>query len=116
MKVIKNELIAFFDVDDTIIKHDHSHINGPGKITCSLYGENRYVTPHELHIKLLKDYKARGYTIYLWSGNGFFWCQEVAHKLELTSYIDYCLSKPVKVVDNEPYSNWLPNPICLEDK
>lgn len=97
---IENEMIIYIDCDDTLVMHN---VKGE-KITFSdPYSlEKISLTPHKRHIKLLKDFKARGYSIVVWSAAGAIWAKEVVTKLELLDYVDLMISKPLKFIDDLP--------------
>lgn len=107
MKLIENEEVIFFDVDETLI-----FFNGVGRfahndsIKVNYYGEERMVSPHKEHISFLKSLKARGHTIFVWSHNGNKWANEVIQKLGLVKYVDFCMTKPHRVVDDSKIEDW----------
>ena len=49
---------------------------------------------------MLKDRKARGATIHVWSANGYQWALAVVRALELEAYVDFVQSKPTMYVDD----------------
>jgi hydroxymethylpyrimidine pyrophosphatase-like HAD family hydrolase len=106
MKTIDNENTIFVDCDDTLIMHDLS-LTG-NKVTIDFYGEPTDFIKHEEHIKLLKNYKARGFTVILWSGNGYQHAKKVAEALLLEKHVDYVMTKPYRVIDDFPPNSWAP--------
>lgn len=100
MKVIKNELIAYCDVDDTIVKWSEPTIPGTDKIEFDFADKKVYLTPHQYHIDLIKMYRKRGYHVTIWSANGWEWAKQVVEKLELQNYVDVVQSKSLKWVDD----------------
>lgn len=101
MIYLDKEFLAMFDVDDTIIMH-----NKPGKMVTieNPYqpGKKQSYAIHETHVNILKDLKARGYQIVVWSANGARWARAAVNALELTDYVDVVMSKPQKFVDDKP--------------
>lgn len=78
----------------------------PEESEC-IYVTDPYVTgnsirlrPNHKHIKLLKDHKARGYGVIVWSAGGSAWARAAVEALELESYVDVILAKPAKFVDD----------------
>jgi hypothetical protein len=70
------------------------------------YGDEKiYLTPHKFHIMFLKHCHNRGDFVILWSKNGVSWAEQVAKKLGLTKYIDLCMSKPSRHVDDKQTIN-----------
>lgn len=103
MQTIKNELIVFSDCDDTlVIWRDDSMSPGDGKVEIvdPYDGSRVFLYPHIKHIKLLADYKARGYTIFVWSAAGQPWSEAVVKALEIENIVDFVMSKPVKYMDD----------------
>jgi hydroxymethylpyrimidine pyrophosphatase-like HAD family hydrolase len=106
MKVIENENIIKIDIDDTIIMHKVKP--NSRTVTVDFYGEMKEFGVHEEHVKLLKNYKARGFIIVLWSGNGYKHAETVAKALNLEPYVDYVMTKPNRVIDDSEPNNWAP--------
>lgn len=105
MKVIEGENNIFFDIDGTLVLYQVAH--SKNMVELDYYGEKRVLIPHEQHVSFLKACKARGFNIFLWSNNGYRWAKEAAIKLGLEPYVDFVLSKPQKIVDDEKVSRWL---------
>lgn len=115
MKVIKNEWIAAFDVDDSLVMWEHKDKLTKGiKFIDPHDGTIHLLVPHKKHIKLLKDFKARGYTIVLWSGGGFSWAETVAKTLEIEDYVDFVMTKFTKFIDDLPAEEVLGSRIYLK--
>lgn len=101
MKVIKNEMIAAFDVDDTLVLWDHPDKEVKGKHFKDPHdGMLHLLVPHRKHIKLLKDFKSRGYTVIVWSGGGHEWAKTVIDTLGLEDHVDFCMTKVTKFIDD----------------
>jgi hypothetical protein len=100
MRIIKEELWACVDVDWTLVMHD-----GEGKRNAILIkspsGVSKWYVPHRDHIDLIKDWKARGYFITVWSANGWEWAKIVTEALGLEYFVDEVRSKPLKHVDDK---------------
>lgn len=99
MKLTKEEVV-YCDVDNTLV---FSH---EGDISVDYYGELRFVRPHLEHIQFLKSLKARGCIIKVHSHNGAQWAYNVCVALGLNDIVDECLTKPYKVIDDEPIEKW----------
>lgn len=113
MKVIKNENVLFTDVDETlyISTADKSLKTRPvWDITTNSF---LYIQPHEPHVRLLLDQKARGRCIIVWSKNGYAWAEAVVNALGLASTVDYVMTKPSAYVDDTPVSEWLTERIFI---
>ena len=100
---------VYFDVDDTLFLHDQL-ITEPEKAIkvqdppawCkpSKHAKYQWGQPHEAHIQALKDYKAQGAVIVVWSQGGSDWAKQVVEALGLTDYVDLCVCKPAVYYDD----------------
>ncbi len=118
MQVIGNEMNVMFDCDDTLVLWDNNYsIPSKGKIeledpyTSALL----YLKPHAKHIELMKSYKARGYSVFVWSAGGKLWAEEVVKRLQIKDIVDHCMSKPTKFVDDLPAEEVLGTRVYLKD-
>lgn len=99
MIIVDNELVIFVDVDDTLITWQDK-TNKSINISSPYDGSDNWVTPHKGHIKILKDRKARGSRIFVWSQGGWAWAEAVVKALDLTKYVDFVMSKPYAYIDD----------------
>lgn len=94
----------YFDVDDTLIMWIDNVTNkgkeNTKKVGITLYDSTYYLYPHVKNIQLLKDLKASGKHIVVWSKGGQPWAQAAVNTLGLNNHVDYILSKPDRVVDD----------------
>lgn len=104
MIVLDNESVILFDCDQTLAiwKKDHKK-PGKGKIkfTDPYTGDHLYLYPHRVHTRLLKQYKGRGFAIIVHSMAGVKWAEEIVKGLELEQYVDICMSKAIKHIDDK---------------
>jgi len=104
MKVINTEHVIMVDVDNTLVLWDKKH-RKPGKgkqLFIDPYtGDKLYLTPHNVHIRLLRQYKGRGFTIIVWSMAGVRWVESIVNTLGLSDIVDYCMTKPSKHLDDK---------------
>jgi hypothetical protein len=109
-----------YDVDDTLVLWD-----GPQSLTASQEddricikdpydGCNVYLRPHNPHIKLLQNHKARGKFVVVWSQGGFAWAEAVVKALGLTEHVDLIMSKPRAIVDDLPPEAWMKDRIYIK--
>ena len=100
MKVLESELLAFFDVDDTLVLWGMEQ--DPRVVPfVDPHDQNEHLlVPHERHIKLLRDFKDRGYMIIVWSGGGYQWAETVVKTLGITDFVDFVMTKPTKYIDD----------------
>jgi len=120
LKIVNNENPLFLDIDDTIILYpeadmDPSQLKNLGyKEFTDFIGNKFLALPSEKHIKLIKYYKARGFYIIAWSGNGFKHAEHILKQLNLLDYIDQIMSKSSRYVDDVDCQHWMGKRIYLE--
>ncbi len=99
MIIIKNEQVIMVDVDETLVMWRGDKFNLT--VTCPYSGYGKNLVKNHGNIKVLKDRKARGSTIVVWSAGGHAWAEAVVKALELEEYVDYIMSKPIGYVDDK---------------
>lgn len=102
MKIIESEQLVFCDVDDTLVMWGKAKKGEKVIVVTNPYGkEQNYVRPHVGHIRILKDRKARGAHIVVWSAGGHKWAEAVIKALKLEQYVDTVMSKPLMYIDDK---------------
>jgi len=115
MKVISSEQIICVDVDQTLVLHKKLKKKDKIVIVTDPYDNaQRYLAVHIPHVKILKDRKARGAVIVVWSQSGYKWAESVVKALKLEPYVDFVLSKPIAYIDDLPVQTWLAERIYLD--
>lgn len=114
MLVNKNEQVIFVDCDDTLVMWKKAK-KGEKVIafTDPYDATQHYVVPHIPHIKILKDRKARGATIIVWSQSGWAWAEAIVKALDIGQSVDMVMSKPVAYIDDKPVEEWMAERIYL---
>jgi FMN phosphatase YigB (HAD superfamily) len=117
MQVIKSHKTVYFDVDETLIlwewrifSDDSSHLVC---ITDPDSGVSEYGLPHNRHIDLMRQFKARGHTVVVWSAGGYDWAHRAVVALGIEAMVDVVMSKPDWYVDDIPASAYMKKPIYL---
>lgn len=117
------ETVVAVDVDETLILHDtqgftKEFLEQSGiqfvNVQDPYDGATRSFIVHEKHVKLLKDNKLRGFHIVVWSNNGKAWSQAVVNALNLNEFVDDCMAKPVKLIDDVSPNEFMPKPVYLQ--
>lgn len=117
MKVIREEIIVYCDVDKTLVKWPmfyHTQNAQKGLLMFDYYGTQVWLKEHRAHIDLLKSYKKRGFFVHVMSANGVQWAEEVVNRLNLAEYVDLVSTKPLKYMDDKPWDSFC-NRIYLPD-
>lgn len=117
MLTIKNENIKPFDCDGTLVEHVPLDKIAPGE-SLDVYD---YVTKSFIRVRinkpmvrLLREEKARGAYIIVWSRGGYRWASDVIKALDLVDYVDICLSKPLAYFDDSEVSTWMKDRVFIE--
>lgn len=106
MNIIGNDQVICYDVDDTLVIWDIP----PGKeheaIEFDNFGVKVWLLPHKKHLEMLKNSKARGHHVVVWSQGGFSWASEVVRVLGIENYVDIVMTKPKWMVDDIKPNEW----------
>ena len=118
MKTIKATRLVCFDVDDTLVMWDWRAIDPEGKGLVSVVDPNggcsELVLPHFRHIELMRQFKARGHTVVVWSQGGHEWAEAVCKVLGIENIVDIVMDKPNWYVDDLSAGAWMKAPIFLD--
>lgn len=103
MKIIESELVMMCDVDDTLVMWGPQYSTSAKCVFVSNPhdGERSRLVPNKGNIKILKDRKARGSFIVVWSAGGYAWAQAVVEALDLEKYVDLIMTKPHAYIDDK---------------
>lgn len=113
-QVIETEQLLPVDVDDCIISWGKVPKGRKAITFINPYdGEQHYVTPNLANIKILKERKARGAVILVWSASGYKKAHAVIRALNLEQYVDFIASKPMAYIDDKDSSEWMGERIFL---
>lgn len=115
MQVIKNEQVICIDVDDTLVLHKANVVGDSTVLFKDPYDDSiRKLVVHEPHVKILRDRKARGATIIVWSQSGYQWAEAIVRALGLEDCVDFVASKPIAYIDDKPVQDWMAERIYLD--
>lgn len=117
MITIKNENIRPFDIDGTLVlPYNPWIVNQPGRdvlVYDSVEDKHIKMIAHEPMIRLLKEEKAKGSFILVWSRSGNDWARNVIKALQLTEYVDVVMSKPLVYFDDVDVKDWMKDRVYL---
>lgn len=117
MKTIRATRSVFFDVDDTLVIWDWKALNPEGIGLISIRDPNsgcsELVMPHDRHVQLMRQFKARGHTVVVWSQGGHEWAEAVCKALGIENLVDYVMDKPNWYVDDLHVNAWMKAPVYL---
>ena len=109
MIILPEKITVFFDVDSTLVLWDATQEEMA--IKGIKFGEGDYAVmcvPHEKHIEMLRQHKARNHLIVVWSAGGVSWAEAVIKKLGLEDLVDLVVTKPHFFYDDLPSSMFMP--------
>lgn len=116
MLIIKNEYIAPFDVDDSLVMHMRVDAIPEGDrvdVYDALTGKFIPMRINRPMVRLLQDCKQRGAYVRVWSRGGWQWASDVVKALSLTYFVDSVESKPTQYYDDTPVEKWMVDRIYL---
>lgn len=106
MIITENDNIVCYDVDETLVMWSWPPEYDGQAVEFDNFGFKTMLLPHQPHIDLLKQFKARGHYVIVWSQGGYQWAAEIVKKLGLESYVDEVKTKPKWLVDDLPPQAW----------
>src|ERR1051325_5468494 len=106
MQVIQRDNMVAFDVDDTLVMWDIPEGYEHETIVFDHFGHPARMLPHYKHIELMKQFKARGHFVIVWSQGGHEWAKAVVDKLGIADCVDLVMTKPKWIVDDLPANAW----------
>jgi hypothetical protein len=116
MKVIKNENIMTFDVDDTLILHlsekelsKHTVL----QVWDEIESKTICVGINKPMVRLLKEEIHRGNQVIVWSRGGYRWAASVLNALQLSDLNIIVMTKPLVYFDDKDVKEWLPYRVYL---
>jgi len=110
MRIHKNEHVAPFDVDGTLIlplTAENAMHGRKVQVWDSISKKYISMVAHEPNIRLLIEEKHRGSLVIVWSRGGYEWAANVIRALDLVSHVDDVYSKPLAYFDDLDISEWL---------
>jgi hypothetical protein len=112
--VIRNPRVIPFDVDKTLVipKQDAPENELVIPILDPFSKAITYRVIHKPHLKLLKNYIARGAYVIVWSKNGHEWAEAVLDALKIKGVT--IMDKPFAYVDDVPCTFWMGEHIYIK--
>lgn len=109
MKIVKNENILVVDVDGTLIlPYDKGKPQGRIiDVYDAVTKRNIRMCEHGPNVRLLKEESHRGSHIVVWSRGGYEWASNAVRALDLVTYVDQVMTKPLTYIDDLPVDDWL---------
>lgn len=114
--ILKSDRVSTYDCDDTLVRwiwdQNEKEVLKDKMLKFDTTGTGfhmRYVflVPNEEVINNLKQNKATGGAIVVWSAGGYLWAEEVVKVLGLKDQVDLIMSKPTRYVDDLPCTEWM---------
>ena len=104
MKMINNEKIVCFDVDDTLIRWGDRVIGSANSSEeyefTEANGTKHTYRSIEANIAALKEHASRGHFIIVWSAGGGAWAAKAVQILGLEQYVGMTMAKPTWSYDD----------------
>lgn len=107
---LPDKTTIYFDCDDTLVMHNMpDDIQETKGKEFRIHNHRFWLVPHEVHIQMLKNCKANGQVVVVWTQGGADWAEVVVDTLGLRDHVDLCVSKPFFFVDDLVASAFMPN-------
>lgn len=117
MLVINNENIEPFDCDDTLVMHVEPDQIPPGE-SVRVYDAvtKKFITMriNRPMVRLLREAKARGFFVLVWSRGGKRWAADIVKALDLVDFVDIVMTKPLHYFDDKDVAKWLTERVYIE--
>jgi hypothetical protein len=97
----------YVDVDETLVFLNFPESRAKDAVDFSSFGFNAKVLVHKHHVELIKQFRARGIGVIVWSVGGVKWARAVVEFLGLTGYVTAILPKPSWMLDDKDPSQFL---------
>lgn len=107
MNVTRNDNVVYFDVDDTLVMWSWAAEFNDQVITFDNWGHAVQLVPHKKHIELMRQFKARGHYVIVWSQGGYAWAEAVCKTLGIEHLVDEVKTKPKWIIDDLSPSVWM---------
>jgi phosphoserine phosphatase len=114
MNIIDNDNVVCFDVDDTLVMWNVPR-DAEDLVVVDNFGTLETLVPNRKHIELMRQFKARGFTVVVWTQGGASWAKNVIDALKISDMVDLVMRKPTWVVDDLSPTAWLSR-IYMEEK
>lgn len=99
---ISDKRTAYFDVDETLIMWN-ADVNDKASVLVDSDDGCLVTYAHNEHIELMKNLKAIGWNIVVWSQGGPDHAERAIKALKLEKYVDIVMPKPEIIVDDIPF-------------
>ncbi len=107
-RVVKGDLTAYFDVDDTLISWERPTTPDHDSIRLKdLDGVDVIVGVNWPNIDAIAKHALRGHTVVVWSAGGAEWASRVVQALHLEEYVDVIITKPTWYYDDLPANEFM---------
>ena len=106
MQVLHSTRSVWYDVDNTLVFSLREYPHQISNEIVKINGRKFWV--HLPHVETIKDFKARGHTVVVWSAGGSEWAETVVKSLNLEEYIDLVISKPDWIWDDKEPEEFMP--------
>jgi phosphoserine phosphatase len=101
----KSTKAIYIDIDNTLVFSLREYPHEVTHEVVKVGGRKFWV--HAPHIEMMRDFKARGHSLIVWSAGGAEWAEAVIVALKLTDLVDVVLSKPDWYIDDKKASEFM---------
>lgn len=107
MLVLKEKPTVYVDVDETLVSFE-ARYKSCAKIKVGPEGAKMNAFINEYVVDKIKEFRARGHNVIIWSAGGADWAHTVVKSLKLEDYVDAIMPKPSWFFDDQPSTTYMP--------
>lgn len=98
---------VYWDVDNTLV-FAWSDIDEELRNKLQMvYIDSQMFFIHDKHVQKIKEFKARGHNVIVWSAGGADWAEMVIKALNIEQYVDVIAPKPFWYFDDLAVEEWI---------
>lgn len=98
---------VYWDVDNTLVFAWSDIDDGTKAMLNSVYIDSEIFYIHHEHVQKIKEFKARGHNVIVWSAGGADWAEKVVLALGISHVVDVVMPKPHWYFDDLPVEDWI---------
>lgn len=104
---VDTDCTLYVDVDETLVLTKYPADMAEDTILLNKFGHPLRVLPHWAHADAIRQFKARGHAVVVWSAGGAKWARSVVEALKLQHSVDVIIKKPDWIIDDKPCDSWM---------
>jgi hypothetical protein len=105
---VDTDRTLYVDVDETLVLTKYpAELEEKTVMLEAFPGNKMRVLPHHIHAATIREFKARGHAVIVWSAGGAKWARAVVELMNLQDCVDVIIGKPDWIIDDKPCTIWM---------